>query len=653
MKANTAGSTPQLAKDCNAENAMPWVLGLTQASTHIYANVHQVGVRLRTTRMASTDNRFLSFEELHAPHQIGVDPVVAKRRRELDTHLDHMMQGVKKTRSISERMCHLQGHLHQLQEAVACLVGHTQPGVGGDHYYAQGPAPNECDDWLLSVDPTAQTPTKPPWGESSIDEGDAESAQKLQKLKHGNVMHRNLITDIMSSGWAPGVRVGAQSTMARWATCGSLHQLCCDWFHLVDDKLTMMVDREMRCAKHHRHPRAPGANGENPEKDILDEIVDILGEALGHGNAVFALLKNFAANFEKGSEEAFKNLQQVTQSIVESVQSEFGTRALSEAQKKLESGMKESKTIQALMLLLQEYSDSVKNLKYVTNDKQYAETFGNYIDKMKQTIVGLETMAVYMERMHNSFVLGIEQISGIRPARDQDFQQSGITQSIMKFLSTMIELAKKLSDGAPSNYEMTSASSETLGEHNGSPSEGDGTRDLHGEWTTEMKTNAATLQQQIAKELFNDAISKPVLLAANRVFSDIHNRYPHLQDRHLTVDVMMDVNRNSLYTQFQRLVGLDYALCRRMNGTRVTYASDYNRYSNQYRTTIYCFKFSKLVLGKGKAAYLTTSGIGGVPLDTSEAAIAQMSVAVGAELHHVSSFQNRTEIIKSRLEPVH
>ena len=82
----------------------------------------------------------------------------------------------------------------------------------------------------------------------------------------------------------------------------------------------------------------------------------------------------------------------------------------------------------------------------------------------------------------------------------------------------------------------------------------------------------------------------PIVAAVHRVISDLCIRYPALSKEKLTPIVMMDRDQNDLYACFPRLVGVDWNMSRRMSGTKVTYASDYNRMANQYRTTTFAFK---------------------------------------------------------------
>ena len=95
---------------------------------------------------------------------------------------------------------------------------------------------------------------------------------------------------------------------------------------------------------------------------------------------------------------------------------------------------------------------------------------------------------------------------------------------------------------------------------------------------------------EAVKDLLRLSSRPPLLLAAERVFADILTRHPHLKHPKLTLDVFIDSHRNSMFSQFTRLTGLDLSLTRRANGVKVTYASDWGRLSKQYRATIFMFE---------------------------------------------------------------
>ena len=95
---------------------------------------------------------------------------------------------------------------------------------------------------------------------------------------------------------------------------------------------------------------------------------------------------------------------------------------------------------------------------------------------------------------------------------------------------------------------------------------------------------------EAVKDLLRPLSRPPLLLAAERVFADILTRHPHLKHPKLTLDVFIDSHRNSMFSQFTRLTGLDLSLTRRANGIKVTYASDWGRLSKQYRATIFMFE---------------------------------------------------------------
>ena len=87
----------------------------------------------------------------------------------------------------------------------------------------------------------------------------------------------------------------------------------------------------------------------------------------------------------------------------------------------------------------------------------------------------------------------------------------------------------------------------------------------------------------------------PIFAAVNRVWSDLRIRYPLLDDKRVTAMMLMDPSHNYMYACFQRFVGVDWNVSRMLSGQKVTYASDYNRMANQYRTTTFAFKKARIV----------------------------------------------------------
>ena len=87
-----------------------------------------------------------------------------------------------------------------------------------------------------------------------------------------------------------------------------------------------------------------------------------------------------------------------------------------------------------------------------------------------------------------------------------------------------------------------------------------------------------------------------IQIGAQRVFMDIAKRFPHLGKNPLfTMSLLIDQIRNCLYDNFTRAISLDYMCSRRMNGMRVTYASDYKRLCKEYRHNIFMFADARIV----------------------------------------------------------
>jgi hypothetical protein len=126
---------------------------------------------------------------------------------------------------------------------------------------------------------------------------------------------------------------------------------------------------------------------------------------------------------------------------------------------------------------------------------------------------------------------------------------------------------------------------------------------------TELNQGEADDSSKI-DELYTMLAEQSYLIAGvNRVFSDICIRYPHLNQKGVTPVVLMDRQRNALHACFQRLVGVDCNMSRRMSGVKVTYSSDYDRMANQYRTTMFAFKKASIQYIERKGICLTLPGV--------------------------------------------
>ena len=217
----------------------------------------------------------------------------------------------------------------------------------------------------------------------------------------------------------------------------------------------------------------------------------------------------------------------------------------------------------------------------------------------------LEQM-IYLEEFRrinlNSFGHGVSQIAGVRI---DDVEQARDFGEVTGFLSQLNALAENVHEFLPNGGEIDPTQQTQFLEkleafENEFPVLKDGDVDS---WTKDG------IIDNFQKRIMQSFAKSPLMSAASRVFSDILSRYPHLRHKDLTVEVMITQKTNSLYTQFQRLVGIDWALGRRTSGVRVTYASDYNRLANQYRTTLFCFETARIVRQPGNGSPATGSTV--------------------------------------------
>ena len=130
------------------------------------------------------------------------------------------------------------------------------------------------------------------------------------------------------------------------------------------------------------------------------------------------------------------------------------------------------------------------------------------------------------------------------------------------------------------------------------------------DFTTILDTELSQGDASRLDELYTMLAEQSYVIAGvNRVFSDICIRYPHLNQKGITAVVLMDRQRNALHACFQRLVGVDCNMSRRMSGVKVTYSSDYDRMANQYRTTMFAFKKASIQYIERKGICLTLPGV--------------------------------------------
>ena len=179
----------------------------------------------------------------------------------------------------------------------------------------------------------------------------------------------------------------------------------------------------------------------------------------------------------------------------------------------------------------------------------------------------LEAFAAAAKRciaMDDAFSQGIEQMTGVRVlAPDATARRDQVLEHITLLLQQLAHIVPSQSD--------------TTGHHNQQiapivPSQSD----------DEKLTEFETLMESLS----------PVSTAASRVKNTLCLRYPVFKK--VTLSVLMNPAKNELFVAFQRLVSLDWNMSRRLSGQKVTYSSDYNRMTNQYRVTMFAFKHASI-----------------------------------------------------------
>jgi hypothetical protein len=98
--------------------------------------------------------------------------------------------------------------------------------------------------------------------------------------------------------------------------------------------------------------------------------------------------------------------------------------------------------------------------------------------------------------------------------------------------------------------------------------------------------------------------------AADGVLASLYNQHPQLRTPLLTTDLLMDASRNSLYTEFAQLVGLDITLTRRMSGVKTTFVSDYARINCTAKCLASMFADARVSRDQHGVAVLNKQGLG-------------------------------------------
>ena len=214
-------------------------------------------------------------------------------------------------------------------------------------------------------------------------------------------------------------------------------------------------------------------------------------------------------------------------------------------------------------------------------------------------------------RLEENFAVGLVAITGIAVN-----VKTAVRQRLRDIITMLQEMVDKITEYVSASdeadpLEATTGDSELIMEASEAVDEADPLEATTGDSELNMEASEAVDGDAIAPDMerlgrwqeemnsFGDVLQdqSPIFAAVSRVWSDLRIRYPRLQVDGVDAELLMDPDRNGLHACFQRLVGIDWNMSRRLSGQKVTYASDYNRMANQYRTTTFAFKKARVVHG--------------------------------------------------------
>ena len=177
------------------------------------------------------------------------------------------------------------------------------------------------------------------------------------------------------------------------------------------------------------------------------------------------------------------------------------------------------------------------------------------LERVRHSLEAFAAAAKRCIAMDDAFSQGIEQMTGVRVLTpDATARRDQVLEHITLLLQQ--------------DCTHVPSQSDTTGNHNQSDDE--------------KLTEFETLMESLS----------PVSTAASRVKNTLCLRYPVFKK--VTLSVLMNPAKNELFVAFQRLVSLDWNMSRRLSGQKVTYSSDYNRMTNQYRVTMFAFKHASI-----------------------------------------------------------
>jgi hypothetical protein len=203
-----------------------------------------------------------------------------------------------------------------------------------------------------------------------------------------------------------------------------------------------------------------------------------------------------------------------------------------------------------------------------SNQRKYFKMLGKFFNRIQTSLFEAQTNVTSFSQLESNFAVGLMAITGI--ALNVKTAVRERLKEIIKMLQGLIGKIEPIAAGhlwenAP-EIELVAALVAEI----------EATDCVTNEWIIDMSKFEQMLQDQ-----------SPM--------SDLRMRYPVLKHTDVTALMLMDPKRNELHACFQRLVGIDWNMSRRLSGQKVTYASDYNRMANQYRTTTFAFKKARVL----------------------------------------------------------
>lgn len=223
--------------------------------------------------------------------------------------------------------------------------------------------------------------------------------------------------------------------------------------------------------------------------------------------------------------------------------------------------------------------------------QSYRKSYLTILTEYRTALSSIDKVWEHTSLMYNMFANGIEEIAGVRVDKLVDEQSANVHRNTLEQVTLLVSLASTFKQHI-CNKSTSNINDEFLETQR-----------------AKAETNMSKFNHYIEHVRMQIISGTPLWCACHRVFSDIHERNRHLQRRGMTTGLLMDIRRNSLWSQYQRLVALDYTMCRRLSGIKTTFASDYRRIANQYRITMFLFANTSIVDVNGKKCLATNNNL--------------------------------------------